>query len=435
MQKLNITSTSHGSATEALHLAFPGRIQFLENIGCRFYQLLEYPEALCLTDEEVVECAEKLNSCKVKTISAPLLKIAQRFTWYETSHVAHRIKKYTDKLNGHVSVADFWISVLSCKSEQEILNILQKNPRLIFLRNPQQATEKVNVLLEHGLSLEAIKDNTYILKNVTAENITSRCQQLVEHGVIKTGETPALELLSQSQKVFVKMLKIHLKRQSEFSEKISWLAKNLQYPENVISGSSQLVKNSLSMLKLKVPHVLQFGFSASDILMCPEVLSFSMEAVTHAMKDMEDAEIDHIKISMLKTYLVTKKIGNPSNNRHILARALRCNLKELPSLKDTSHLKYALVQDPDILEINFQFLLDCGFAAEDIQQIPLVIGHNPDVLVRHWNLLTSRSELKQFSGCLADSSKVLNTLQYFIERDINFQLPVVLKNVGFTENM
>ena len=58
----------------------------------------------------------------------------------------------------------------------------------------------------------------------------------------------------------------------------------------------------------------------------------------------------------------------------------------------------------------------------------IILGHDPKILRRQWALLPRREELFPFEVWEEDRWKLLNLLQYYIEKEVNFTQPVVFAN-------
>ena len=63
------------------------------------------------------------------------------------------------------------------------------------------------------------------------------------------------------------------------------------------------------------------------------------------------------------------------------------------------------------------FLCDeCGFDRDHIRRLPVILGHDHALLREHWTILLQRDELLPFDEWTRDRWRLLNVLQYFIER-------------------
>ena len=67
-----------------------------------------------------------------------------------------------------------------------------------------------------------------------------------------------------------------------------------------------------------------------------------------------------------------------------------------------------------------------------IWRLPVILGHDHALLREHWTILPQREELRPFDEWIRDRWRLLNVLQYFIERE-NYFKPRVgnLCEVGF----
>ena len=90
--------------------------------------------------------------------------------------------------------------------------------------------------------------------------------------------------------------------------------------------------------------------------------------------------------------------------------------------------KITNVSNKDI-KINFFYLIhECKINAKDIETLPNVLLHDPAALKLHWHKLLADIEPKVLSRLYEKPERLLNLLQYYSEKNINFRHIYVLKD-------
>ncbi|XP_021350664.1 uncharacterized protein LOC110448631 [Mizuhopecten yessoensis] len=83
-----------------------------------------------------------------------------------------------------------------------------------------------------------------------------------------------------------------------------------------------------------------------------------------------------------------------------------------------------VVHEKDVTE-NLKCLNSFGFSFEEIASCPLVVCHSPEVLLVYLYSLQKRQELQPFEELGKDKKKVINLIQYYIEKNHSFTTQVV----------
>ena len=90
--------------------------------------------------------------------------------------------------------------------------------------------------------------------------------------------------------------------------------------------------------------------------------------------------------------------------------------------------KITNVSNKDIKSNYFYLIHECKINAKDIETLPNVLLHDPAALKLQWHKLVTDIEPKVLSSLYEKPERLLNLLQYYLEKTINFRYIYVLKN-------
>ena len=81
------------------------------------------------------------------------------------------------------------------------------------------------------------------------------------------------------------------------------------------------------------------------------------------------------------------------------------------------------------MELNYFYLIhECKINAKDIETLPNILLHDPAALKLHWNKLGTDIEPKVLSTLYEKPERLLNLLQYYLEKSVNFRYVYVVKD-------
>ena len=397
---------------------FATRLSYLVHIGCRPYELVEYPKILLLSESEIDERVEKLRTAScVHGISIPLLKFATP----ELSDlvVNNNVLKYLQPLGGRMSRIEEIVQELNC-SDTKMMEILTRNPRLLG----NSTAEKIRCLISYGARCEDLYRNTNVLNNKTLATIRSHAERLSKIGWIPL----PLGLLGRQDAAFEAVV-------GQQEAQCSLVAESQVASTNdVISLLPPMSANRIITIRPKINYLLSEGYTVFDIVYSQQALKLSLEKLKMTISELKPYHLQCVDLAVICHYAQKRRIllSRRCNLRSVIARVIGCSLSALPPLPTDSSFNFS-TNIYHAAVVNAKYLgEELGFTAEDLASVPLVITHEPDIVRRHWNALenadSSQSELPssdQLAKSLfrrhVDNRRLrLNLLQYCIEKEANF---------------
>ena len=400
----------------------------LEKLGCKRYQLLEAPYVLDFSEEKVYQQLDIMQQVLVKQVSIPLIGL---ITDCQSNDYQRRMKfsRYSKRMHGFCSLADLWMDILGCK-EEEIEDLMLTSPWLLSsLGHFSNRVQKAMFLLESGVSRKELLLNTKVLTNISLETLKRRVAEVKALGMKKL----PLKSLAQSNGPYEKAMALYKKRMGLEAKRWEVLCKLLNTSRRVLEmhpvfsmGTMESTKHSDSLEK-KIRYLVDTrGYTVDDVLNYPRILSrSSVKRLDRAFHDLEEVGLDDVTLSMVHAYMQNKKLPEVSyGTQKALRYTLGSNVQEMAEVLPREYAGL-FQQDPKIIRANFRFLSeDCGFERSLILNLPVILGHSQNVLVQHWKMLPE-SQSEHFTKWRADPQKLLNLLQYDIERSVNFKHRII----------
>ena len=397
---------------------FATRLSYLVHIGCKLYELVEYPKILLLTESEIDQRVEKLRTASnVHGISITLLKFAD--PEMSNSAVSNKVLKYLQRLGGHMNMVDEIVQELNC-SDTKMIEILTRNPRLFGIG----IAEKIRYLISNGARYEDLYRNTNVLNNKTLATVRSRVERLSKIGWIPL----PLGLLGRQDAAFEAVVGLQEAQCSLMTEN------QVDSTNDVLSLLPSMSANRIATIRPRINYLLSEGYTVFDIVNCPQALKRSLETLKLAVNELKPYHLQCVDLAVVCHYTLKRSIlsSHRCQFRFHIARAIGCSRSALPPLpKDSSVNASKDIYNTAV--VNARYLRDeLGFTAEDLMSVPLVIAHEPDIVWRHWNALdnadSNQSELssgdrlaKSLFRRHVDNRRLrLNLLQYCIEKEVNF---------------
>ena len=402
---------------------FATRLSYLVSIGCRPYELVEYPKILLFSKTEIDKRVEKLRiASSVSKISMGLLQFAnpRRSDWM----VKANVKKYLKPLCGYINKVDEIVQELSC-SDTKVMEILIRNPRLLGERCRKGMADKIRCLISHGARHEDLYRNTHLLTNKSLATIQSRAERLSKLGWIPL----PLGLLGRVDTYFEAVVGLREAQSHLFT------GQQVASADDIIHLLPPMSANRIVNIRRKIEYLLSEGYAVSDILNCPPpTLSLSLKSLQMAVSKLRPYHLQCVDLAVINYYARTRNIlsSRRCQFRTIVSRVIGCARSALPPLQNDNSIR-AVTDLERTAGVNAAYLRDeLGFTAEDLASVPLVLVHSPDVVRRHWNALSDVDDERTRLTCAgrrvkalfrrhADNGRLrLNVLQYCIEREANF---------------
>ena len=401
---------------------YAARLSYLVGIGCKPYELVEYPTILFLSESEIAKRVEKLRlSSSVHRISMGLLKYAIPET--ASSTVKRNVVKYLRPLGGYVSQVDEIVQELKC-SDAKMMEILTRNPRLLGKHLRKDVAEKIRCLISHGTRHEDLYRNTNVLNNKTLATIQLRAERLSKIGWIPL----PLGLIGREDAVFEAVVG-QQEAQCNFAT-----GNKVAVADDVIHLLPPMSANRIATIRPKIEYLLSEGYAVFDIVNCPQTLVLSLKKLKMAVCELKPYHLQCVDLAMVCHYAATRRILSlrRCNFRSAIARAIGCSRSLLPPIPKDSSVR-AVKDIHCTAVVNAAYLCDeLGFTAEDLASVPLVLAHTPNVVRRHWNALDNDDNNEAELSCAGRLAKALfrrhaddrrlrlNLLQYCIEKEANF---------------
>ena len=411
-----------GNITACELQTFVTRLSYLVSIGCKPYELVEYPKILLLSESEIDARVEKLRlATSVHRVSMPLLMYANPNK--SNALVNSYVLTYLRPLSGHVNKVDEVVKELNC-SDAKMMEILTRNPRLLGKRYRKDIAEKIRCLVSHGARHEDLYRNTNVLNNRTLAIIQSRAERLSRLGWIPL----PLGLIGREDTSFEAVVK---ERETQHDFRIGRQAAKA---DDVIHRLPPMSANRIAIIRPRVEYLLSEGYAVLDIVNCPKTLSLSLEKLKMAVCELKPYHLQQVDLEIVSYYGLSRRIlsSRRCHFHRAVALAIGCSRSALPPLPTDSSVR-AVKDVHQTAVVNVKYLCDeLGFTAEDLASVPLVVAHAPNVVRRHWNALNNAEKSQPELSCTTAPTKALfqrhadnrrlrlNLLQYCIEKEVNF---------------
>ena len=364
--------------------------------------------------EKIKTAAKQLHEMGVK-VTPIMLKLAS------SKDAEEKIMNYFHKANGCYSLADFWAKKLNC-SEDEMYKLFKENRRMFTRNGVVKYSKKVDILFELGYTVEEVKDCSHIIYNVNTASLVRRCQQFKDMG----WEKPQIQALSQADVSFEKYVKNRSQTLEEREYRLKSITEILGITRETVLQLPRILSFDFDSIQAKILFLMQVGISPLDILEhAGESLRLSLDKLKQGYADFCQLGLNkNISLRDLASYAQNGQVSRRITTPLFLANQLNCSVADLT--KRTRGYRVIWLQSRHVMAQNREFLCECGFTNEHIVDCPIILGHDPEVLQYHWSTLPQKKELQPFSTWMEKPAKLLQMLQYFIEKDINFSYPICL---------
>ena len=326
-----------------------------------------------------------------------------------------------------MSVADFWLHKFKCR-EEDIVDLVGRNPRL-FHSDIRAMCDKFDILLRYGATHDDVRAHSHVLKNRTVATIEARAREL---GRLCP---PPLSVawIAQSEYIYQEILHNYSTSEDEQASKVTYMEKQFgggadaRDDVDLWSSTPYVNRQQFRVLKPKLEFLQSKGFTHDDIVMAPYIFKLGLESMRAIYDELEEHGIETITLRLICSFSQRRAISKYRLPTHILAKVIGCAPETIGTL--SKDMRVMFLQSTSIMSLNFRFLRDeCGFDRDHVRRLPVILGHDHALLREHWSALPGRDELRPFDEWTQDKWRLLNVLQYFIERENNFKHPVVFLN-------
>ena len=102
--------------------------------------------------------------------------------------------------------------------------------------------------------------------------------------------------------------------------------------------------------------------------------------------------------------------------------------ERIEGIQEPPHRRMTSVSNKD-MELNYFYLIhECKINANDIETLPNILLHDPATLKLYWNKLVTDTKPEVLSRLYEKPERLLNLLQYYLEKSLNFRYIYVLKD-------
>ena len=242
------------------------RLAYLVKIGCKPYEVKDFPEILETDVSEIERRVQMIRSItNWDLVPLPLLRVSNQEPWI----ARRRIERMLNKFDGKKSPSEIICNALQC-SDAEMMELVIRNPRIIGIRRePDLILKKIDVLIKYGARLNDIKSYSSVLLNIPLETIELRAEKLSQMGC--SNPLPVtLVGLSEGFDEAAKKLKAKIDILPE---------KTIDKSEEVIQNIPAAMKRKLHRVKPKVDLLLSRGYTVEEIIKNSEILIASFTSI------------------------------------------------------------------------------------------------------------------------------------------------------------
>lgn len=203
--------------------------------------------------------------------------------------------------------------------------------------------------------------------------------------------------------------------------KVEALAEMLEVDKHSLSVFDPLMYRQLKDLKPTIEYLRSIGITnksiVDDILCLKMSLKLLKQSVEKLQKDgVED--IDLMQITAVANKMMPQK--QPAHQQYVNKTFIRTKLL-IPKEEWKKVERTSFKNSSKVLVKNFKLLTDSGFTLDSLRCCPYVIGHSSDVLEEHLQKLKAMEDLSVYKDLFADKRKLVNLLQYIIEKNNYFR--------------
>ncbi|XP_046370199.2 uncharacterized protein LOC124144706 [Haliotis rufescens] len=387
------------------------RLETLESVGCSLDDIHNNPDVLLLTEVQVFKAVQKLRKWHLD-VNVESVKIA---------HLRSR-GAFQKLVQNHQKKERFEIAkLLQCSVED--CETLGKQYPFLKSETAERLAPKIDYLLSTGITLDEVRENCFILKRKLDDlaEVAAGIQK-IQCGKVGMFDKESKDLFLDTEKLLLYAREKTDKKQ----QRCEHVARLLQVDISQLDVKYCAVP--LKTVLQKIVFLLDQGINKKDLLNHLYLMQISLSTLQRTVQTAHNVGLTKFTAMSLINILQHRTISpKPGKARHhnFVARQLDLPKTVFSNLGPRSNLVFS--RDKAILKANIDYLKGNGFSSRDIHDCVLIIGHDPDVLKSYLESLSERLEVQPYE--IADNVVVLNAVQYFIERDGNFNCKEQLSDV------
>ena len=370
--------------------------------------------------DEIEYRIHRLHSCGQDRLSVPLLDLVD--SNQTDSQLTKAITQYLSTMGSYGSNVQFLNKKLGC-SELQIMEIFKSYNKRIFTKLGKKNSKLVDLLLGSGVTnLDCIRSHPSVFDR-SLSWIEARLKYLRGEGIRENLPVFYFTLTKSAFEYSIEKFKERdMKNTYDASKDLEQLdlsEKDRALVEEILRQHEARQFTNFPKIKLLISN----GISLRDIVNHSYILDFSLSTLSNQLTSLQEAGMDKIHVSQIVQYISRRKISKTKLSQRLLASLMKCHISHLQSY--SFNVVGELNQGEQRIAENIEFLLSQGFTKKDIQEVPIVLGHDTEILCQYWFSLPTN--LNTYHLCMNDPIKLLNGLQYTIEKDMNFKSLVAVK--------
>lgn len=384
------------------------RLETVQKFGFKAYEIVEYPQVLKMSEKELEGRLKTLTEKCTRRAKVLLMAKHLRLPVTKRNAMLFNQRWARSTVDG-VSAIEVLRHSLKC-SEEKMIDILTRNPRLRTIRNNLDIFEKIDVLFKYGAKAENLWAFTSLLKNVKLEIIKARAKKLYELGY---NNPLPIGHIGRTEDVYEKII-----------EKLQKNATSSEETKNSLKVLEQIpfVKPNMKHVhKGKVDYLFSQGYSAEEIVDNVNVFCDSLDKIRNSVETMNSHYLEKVPLSRCSRNCHGKP--DPPLHQRLVFKPLKVLGGHLMPEVKRKFADHAKGIPPGIFKKffpkNVTFLMDKGFSGEELLGLPIVLCHEAQVLEEWWEKLWSDEKFRKVHS--DDKLSALNVLQYSLEKHNNFR--------------
>ena len=383
------------------------RLSLLVSQGFDAVQISECPHVLSMNPRTIQIRVARLKALGCAKITPTLLWSAKE---QNEQNLIDSAREYFEALGTCASHREFVAQILNYDPMD--LNATQVPLDIVDLK------KKVELFLSAGYSINEIRDNRLVL-NKAYSKLKTQVDKMIEYDVRDKMPFHRFAQSSTRTDVILRSARNEKEALDGHNDRYEAAAALLGIPvEKVRKEFDYVEAYNWTRTKAIVSWLLENGYSPEDIMDNSFIIMHTLNRIKKGHQKMLEREFKEIDVGLLFKCMTDSLGSYRVSSRKGLVKLLECSVHDLDPFKD--YLKTILQQPLYKLRDNVRLLQKAGFSLEDIRRLPLVLAHEPTILARYLASLESREELQPVDEWKRSPLKLLNALQYFIERDLNF---------------
>ena len=203
--------------------------------------------------------------------------------------------------------------------------------------------------------------------------------------------------------------------------KVEALGEMLEVDKHSLSVFDSLKYRQLKDLKPTIEYLWRIGITSKSIVNDILCLKMSLKLLKRSVEKLQKdgvEDIDLMQITAVANKMMPQK--RPTHQQYVNKTFIRTKLL-IPQEEWKKVERTSFRNSSKVLVKNFKLLTDSGFTIDSLRCCPYVIGHSSDVLEEYLQKLKAMEDLLVYKDLFADKRKLVNLLQYIIEKNNYFR--------------